>query len=43
MNDPDDTKLKAKIDEIMKNINNIIKKIENLDPVKSERSRQNED
>jgi hypothetical protein len=43
MNDPDDTKLKAEIDEIMKNINNIIKKIENLDPVKSERSRQNED
>ena len=43
MNDPDDTKLKAEIDEIMKNIKNIIKKIENLDPVKSERSRQNED
>jgi hypothetical protein len=43
MNDPDDTKLKAEIDEIMKNINNIIKKIENIDPVKSERSRQNED
>jgi len=43
MNDPDDTKLKAEIDEIMKNINNIIKKIENLDPVKSERSRQNKD
>lgn len=43
MNDPDDMKLKAEIDEIMKNINNIIKKIENLDPVKSERSRQNED
>jgi len=43
MNDPDDTKLKAEIDEIMKNINNIIKKIENLDPVKSEKSRQNGD
>ncbi|MEA1948665.1 MAG: hypothetical protein U9N83_15350 [Thermodesulfobacteriota bacterium] len=43
MNDPDDMKLKAEIDEIMKNINNIIKKVENLDPVKSERSRQNED
>ena len=26
MNDPDDTKLKAEIDEIMKNINIIIKK-----------------
>jgi hypothetical protein len=43
MNDPDDTKLKAEIDEIMKNINIIIKKIENLDPVKSKKSRQNED
>ncbi|RZB37053.1 MAG: hypothetical protein SRB2_01557 [Desulfobacteraceae bacterium Eth-SRB2] len=43
MNDPDDTKLKAEIDGIMKNINAIIKKIENLDPVKSKKSRQNED
>jgi hypothetical protein len=43
MNDPDDTKLKAEIDEIMKNINIIIKKIENLDPDKSKESRQNED
>lgn len=43
MTDPDDMKLKAEIDEIMENINNIIKKIENLDPVKSERSRQSED
>ncbi|MGD2150175.1 MAG: hypothetical protein PVJ20_04535 [Desulfobacterales bacterium] len=43
MNDPDDIKLKAEIDEIMKNINNIIKKIGNLDPVKSEKSRQNKD
>jgi len=43
MNDSDDTKLKAEIDEIMKNINNIINKIENLDPVKSKESSQNED
>ena len=42
MNDPDDTKLKAEIDGIMKNINAIIKKIENLDPVKIKKSRQNE-
>ena len=42
MKDPDDTKLKAEIDEIMKNINNIIKKIENLVPVKSEKSSPNE-
>ena len=43
MNDPDDIKLKAEIDEIMKNINNIIKKIENLGPVKNEKSKQNKD
>ena len=43
MNDPDDTKLKAEIDGIMKKINAIIKRIENLDPVKSKKSRQNED
>jgi len=43
MNDPDDTKLKAEIDGIMKKINAIINKIENLDPVKGKKSRQNED
>ncbi|MGD2030007.1 MAG: hypothetical protein PVG86_08745 [Desulfobacterales bacterium] len=43
MNDPDDIKLKAEIDEIMESINNILKKIENLDPVKIEKSRQNND
>jgi hypothetical protein len=42
MNDSDDRKLKAEIDEIMKNINNIIKKIENPDPVNSKESTQNE-
>ena len=42
MNDSDDRKLKAEINEIMKNINNIIKKIENLDPVNSKKSIQNE-
>ncbi len=43
MNDSDDRKLKAEIDEIMKNINNIIKNIENLDLVNSKKSTQNED
>ena len=42
MNDSDDRKLKAEINEIMKNINNIIKKIENLDPADSKKSTQNE-
>jgi hypothetical protein len=42
MNDSDDRKLKAEIDEIMKNIGKIIKKIENLDPVNSKKSTQNE-
>jgi hypothetical protein len=42
MNDSDDRKLKAEIDEIMKNISKIIKKIENLDPVNSKKSTQNE-
>ena len=42
MNDSDDRKLKAEIDEIMKNINKIIKKIENLDPVNNKKSTQNE-
>jgi hypothetical protein len=43
MNDSDDRKLKAEIDEIMKNISNIIKKIENLDPVNIKKSTQNQD
>ncbi len=43
MNDSDDTKLKAEIDEIMMNINNVMKKIENLDPNTSNESKQNED
>jgi hypothetical protein len=42
MNDSDDRKLKAEIDEIMKNISKIIKKIENLDPVNSEKSTENQ-
>lgn len=42
MNDSDDRKLKAEIDEIMKTISKIIKKIENLDPVNSKKSTQNE-
>jgi hypothetical protein len=44
MNDADDTELKTEIDEIMRNINEIMDRIENLDPVKnSNASRQNED
>ncbi|MGB2930013.1 MAG: hypothetical protein WBB70_14000 [Desulfobacterales bacterium] len=43
MNDSDDRKLKSEIDEIMKNISNIIKKIENLDPVNIKKSTQNQD
>ncbi len=44
MNDTDDTMLKTEIDEIMRNINEIMNKIENFDPVKnSDVSRQNED
>jgi len=43
MNDSDDRKLKADIDEIMKNINSIINKIENLDPVNIKKSTQNQD
>ena len=42
MKDSDDRKLKAEIDEIMKNVNNIIKKIETLDPVNSKKSTQND-
>ena len=42
MNDSDNKKLKAEIDEIMKNINKIIKKIENLDPVHNKQSTQHE-
>ena len=43
MNDLDDTKLKAELDEIMKSIDNIMKKIESVNPVKKEESEYNED
>jgi len=36
MNEPDDMKLKGEIDEITKRIEEILKKIENLDPTKRE-------
>ncbi len=36
MNEPDDTRLKGDIDEITKRIEDILKKIENLDPAKQE-------
>lgn len=44
MNDADDAKLKTEIDEIMRNIKEIMNRVENLDPAKnSNASRQNED
>ena len=43
MNDPVEEKLKAEIDDIMKNVDNIIKKIENLDPDHNKASKQKED
>jgi hypothetical protein len=43
MKDPDDTKFKAEIDEIMRNVKNIISNIKNLDAVKSKALKQNED
>ena len=36
MNDPDDEKLKTEIDKIMLNVNKIMKKIETLEPSKSD-------
>jgi len=43
MKDPADTKLKAEIDDIMKNVNDIIKKIEDLYPTQNETTNQNQD
>ncbi len=44
MNDADDAKLKTEIDDIMRHINDIMNRIQNLDPVKNSNvSRQNED
>ena len=41
MNDADDEKFKAEIDEIMKNVNTIVKNIETLYPVKEETPEEN--
>lgn len=43
MNEPEDEKLKAEIDEIMMNVSNILNKIENLDPATNNDSQQNKD
>ena len=43
MNDPDDEKLKAEIDNIMSNIAETMKRIEDLDLLHSDNSRQNKD
>ena len=41
MDDPDDEKLKAEIDKIMSNINATMKKIEDLNLINTDKSRQN--
>jgi hypothetical protein len=43
MNDPDDIKFKCEINKIVKNVHNIIKKIETLDPAKNDDSKQSND
>jgi len=43
MNDPDEEKLKAEIDKIMSNITKTMKRIEDLDLINSDNSRQNKD
>lgn len=43
MDDPDDEKLKAEIDNIMSNIAETMKRIEELNLINSDSSRQNKD
>ena len=43
MNDPDDEKLKAEIDNIMSNIAETMERIEKLDLISRDNSKQNED
>lgn len=43
MDDRDDEKLKAEIDEIMSNINETMKRIEELGLISNDNSRQNQD
>jgi hypothetical protein len=42
MDDPDDEKLKAEIDNIMSNITETMKKIEELELISNDNSRQNQ-
>ena len=42
MNDPEEQQIRADMDEIMKNIDSIIDRLNNLDPGKSEETSQNE-
>ena len=43
MSDPDDEKLKDEIDKIMQNITETMKRIEDLNLISSDKSRQNKD
>ena len=43
MNDPDDEKLKAEIDKIMSNIAETMERIEELDLINRDNSKQNKD
>jgi hypothetical protein len=43
MNDPDDEKLKAEIDKIMSNIAETMERIEELDLISRDNSKQNKD
>ena len=43
MNDPDEEKLKAEIDNIMSNIAKTMERIEELDLIKRDNSKQNKD
>ena len=43
MNDPDDIEFKSEINKIMRNVHNIIKKIETVDPTKNDDSEKNKD
>ena len=43
MDDPDEEKLKAEIDKIMSNITKTMKRIEDLDLINRDNSRQNKD
>ena len=43
MNDPDDEKLKAEIDNIMSNITKTMERIEELDLINRDNTKQNKD